>query len=324
MASKIGQPLQCRLAGLGGGGYIGRYSDVAAQAKAGERFTMRRRLTWLALVVSVTGSALSAPEKSPAPGTAQSPAKKSSASRIDLKRLAQVLESGVEGEIIAALADVSTKGADGAPAVPLINGLLIRGASAKVVVAALEAVGSFGIESSSEAAAPYVQHRRPDIRRAAAVALVRTRGPQAVRALRRALKSPDPVVRESAASGLGALGAQESVDELFVALGDETPGAARSIATLCNPEQCDRLMEQLGKQRFELLEPSFVPLILRPSGLPDVNKVKYIDRLRRMATRNASAVLQTALAQLPADGSPTLREALQTALKGRPVVGGTN
>jgi len=282
---------------------------------------MRRRLTWLALIVAVAGPALAAPPKQAPEKSAQ---KAAPGPRIDLKRLAQVLESGTEAEILDALAEVTAKGADGAPATPLVNGLLLRGSSAKVLVAALETVGSLGSESSSEAAAPYVQHRRPDIRQGAAAALVRTRGPVAVRTLRRALRSPDPVVRESAATGLGSLGAAESVDELFVALGDETPGASRSIAALCNPTQCDRLMEQVGKLKFELLEPCFVPLILRPSGLPDVNKLKYIDRLRRMATRNTSAVLQTALAELPADGSPKIREALQTALKGRPVVGGEN
>jgi HEAT repeat protein len=282
---------------------------------------MRRRLTWLVLVIAaaVTGPVLAGDQPPPAKTV-----KRAGGQKVDLKQLAQVLETGTEAEILAALADVTARGADGAPAVPLINGLLLRGSSSKVVVVALEAVGAFGVESSSEAAAPYIQHRRPDIRQAAAAALVRTRGPVAVRTLRRALRSPDPVVRESAATGLGALGAGESVDELFAALGQETPGASRSIATLCNPEQCDRLMDQVGKLKFELLEPSFVPLILRPSGLPDVNKLKYIDRLRRMATRNSGAVLQTALAQLPADGSPKLREALQTALKGRPVVGGNN
>jgi hypothetical protein len=281
---------------------------------------MRRRLTWLVLVVAATVAGPALSDQKPPPAKTV----KKGVGKVDLKQLAQVLETGTEAEILAALADVTSKGADGAPAVPLINGLLLRGSSTKVVVVALEAVGGFGVESSSEAVAPYVQHRRPDIRQAAAAALVRTRGPVAVRTLRRALRSPDPVVRESAATGLGALGASEAVEELFAALAQDTPGASRSIATLCNPEQCDRLMDQLGKQKFELLEPSFVPLILRPSGLPDVNKLKYIDRLRRMATRNSGAVLQTALAQLPADGSPKLREALQTALKGRPVVGGNN
>jgi hypothetical protein len=78
-------------------------------------------------------------------------------------------------------------------------------------------------------------------------------------------------------------------------------------------------MDYVGKLKFETLEPCFVPLILRPTGLPEPNKIRYIDRLRRLATKNSRAVLETALASLPAEGNPKLREALQTALKGRPV-----
>jgi HEAT repeat protein len=279
---------------------------------------MRRRLTWFALILAVAGSAAAAPPKA-APAPAAAP--KKAPPKLDLKALAQVLESGNEGAIIDALTELQAKGADAAGAAPLINGVLVRGSSVAVTRSALNCLAALGAESSSDAISPYVQHRRPEIRQAAAAALVRTRGPIAVRALRKALKSPDPVVRESAATGLGALGASDAVDELFAALGDEVPGSSRSIAGMCNPEQCDRLMDYVGKLKFETLEPCFVPLILRPSGLPEANKIKYIDRLRRMATKSAGSVLQTALASLPADGSPKIREALETALKGRPVHG---
>ena len=43
-----------------------------------------------------------------------------------------------------------------------------------------------------------MQHRRPEIRQTAARTLVRTKGPSAVRALRRGLKNPDPEVRRTA------------------------------------------------------------------------------------------------------------------------------
>lgn len=277
--------------------------------------SMRRSLPWLALVIALAPAAAAAPPKAEAPAAAP----KKPAAKLDLKALAEVLESGNERAMIDALAELEGKGREAAHAAPLVNGVLVRGTSAAVTLAALGALGALGAESSSDAISPYVQHRRPELRQAAAAALVRTRGPVAVRALRKALKSPDPVVRESAARGLGELGANDAVDELFAALGDEVPGSARSIAGMCNPEQCDRLMGYVGKLKFELLEPCFVPLILRPSGLPEANKLRYIDRLRRLATKSSGAVLQTALATLPEDGSPKLREALQTALKGRPV-----
>ena len=275
---------------------------------------MRRSLTWLALMVATAGPAYAGDDR---------PAKKAPAApapaKIDLKKLAQVLESGTEAEILAALSELSARGASASSAAPLVNGLLVRGSTGKVVIAALDAVAAFGAESSSDPVAPYVQHRRPEIRQAAASALIRTKGPIAVRALRRALKSPDPKVRQIAASGLGALNAAEAVDDLFAALGDETTTAPKSIAAMCNPTQCDRLMDYVGKLPFEFLEPSFVTLILRPSGLPDINKLRYIDRLRKLATKSSTNVLQTALADLPANANPKVKEALETALKGRPV-----
>jgi len=277
---------------------------------------MRRSWTWLALIVSTAGAAHAGddrPSPKKAPAAAPAPAK------IDLKKLAQVLETGSEGEIVSALSELTAQGAAAASAAPLVNGVLVRGSSAKVVVAALDAVAAFGTESSSDPASPYVQHRRPEIRQVAARTLVRTKGPVAVRTLRRALKSPDPKVRETAAAGLGTLNAAEAVDDLFAALGDETGTAPKAIAGMCSPAQCDRLMEYVGKLPFEFLEPCFVTLILRPSGLPDINKLRYIDRLRRLATKSSSNVLQTALADLPPNASPKLKEALETALKGRPV-----
>ena len=63
---------------------------------------MRRRLTWLALIVAVAGPALAAPPKQAPEKSAQ---KAAPGPRIDLKRLAQVLESGTEAEILEAAQD---------------------------------------------------------------------------------------------------------------------------------------------------------------------------------------------------------------------------
>jgi hypothetical protein len=81
-------------------------------------------------------------------------------------------------------------------------------------------------------------------------------------------------------------------------------------------------MALIGKLRFETLEASFVPLLVRPAAeVPDANKIRYIDRLRRLATKRAAAVLSTAQTQLPKDQSAALRAALQAALRERPVTG---
>jgi HEAT repeat protein len=227
---------------------------------------------------------------------------------------------------LAALAEISARAADAnvdaGTAAPLVDQLLMRGASVKVLVAALETEGRLAARASSDAVAPYIAHRKPEIRLAAARALARTGGPLAVSSLRRALSSPDPLVRAAGAEGLGKLGATGAVEDLFSVLAHDTPEAALSIALLCAPEQCDRLMALVGKLKFETLQASFVPLLLRPEkSLPDANKIRYIDRLRRLATKGAAAVLEAALAQLPKDESPAVRAALTKALKNRPIVG---
>jgi hypothetical protein len=284
---------------------------------------MLRTLTRVACALAITSVAAAAPPK-PAPKPAAGAKAAPKPPKQDLERWRRALESGFETEISAALTEIGALGPNGAAAAPLVDALLSMGANGKMLIRALDTEAQLALPASSAAVAPYVGHRNPEIRRAAARALTRTGGPIAVTALRRALSGADPQVRALAAGGLGTLGASEAVDDLFTVLAHDTAEAAVSIALLCSPEQCDRLMALVGKLKFEVLEQSFVPLLLRPaSGLPDANKLRYVDRLRRLATKPAAAVLQTALAQLPKDENPTLRAALLTALKARPVVGDT-
>jgi HEAT repeat protein len=273
------------------------------------------RLAFLSALLAGSASVQAAPP-------AKAKAKTEKAPKLELDRYRRTLESGSETEIVQTLGELGGLGKAAAAAAPLVDALLTRGANTSVILAALETDGQLGVAASSDAVAPYVSHRKPEIRHAAASALASTGGPAAVVALRRALAGPDPAVRAVAAAGLGTLGAKESVDELFTVLSHDTPQAALSIAQLCSPDQCDRLMALVGKLKFEVLEPAFVPLLLRPaSELPDANKVKYVERLRVLATKPAAAVLQAALARLPKDESPTVRFALQNALKARPIVG---
>jgi len=47
--------------------------------------------------------------------------------------------------------------------------------------------------------------------------------------------------------------------------------------------------------------------------------LQLIEQLRRMATQKSSALLATALASYPANGSPKIRAAIDAALHGHPV-----
>jgi len=289
---------------------------------------MHRTLIRLASVFALLGVTLTLPVHAE-PKTAKTPkpakaAKAEKPAKLELDRYRRSLETGSEAEMVGVLSELGSLGKPAAAAAPLVDALLARGANGNVLLAALETEGQLGVRASSDAVAPYVAHRKPEIRRAAGLALASTGGPSAVTALRRALAGPDPAVRAVAASGLGALGAKDSVEDLFKVLAHDTPEAATSIALLCAPEQCDRLMALVGKLKFEVLEAAFVPLLLRPPAeLPEANKLRYVERLRVLATRPAAAVLQSTLAQLPKDESPALRAAIQTALKARPIVGDT-
>lgn len=285
---------------------------------------MHRALIRLAYLSALAGATVTSPTLA-APG-ANKPAKVNARAekppKLELERYRRTLESGGEAAILATLSELRDLGKAGAAAAPLVDALLARGANGTVLLAALETEAELGVPASSDAVAPYVAHRKTELRQAAATTLASTGGASAVAALRRALGGPDPAVRGIAATGLGTLGAKESVEDLFTVLAHETPQAALSIALLCSPEQCDRLMALVGKLKFEALEPAFVPLLLRPaSDLPEANKLRYVERLRVLATRPAAAVLQAALTRLPKDESPALRVALQNALKARPIVG---
>lgn len=241
--------------------------------------------------------------------------------KVDTAALKAALESGDEARALGALAEVET--ANDPAAAPLIEALLGRGANPKILTRALSVAGLLGRESSSALVAPYVTHRNPEVRRAAARALIHTKGPAAGKALRQALRSNDPALRGIAADGLGALGIKEAVPDLFAVLPRNVPEAAGAIGTLCTGDECDKFLELLGKLPFDTMQSGFLPLLLRPT--PDVTerlKLRLIEKLRLLATSAANELLQTALGSYPKSGNEKVRKAIDGALHGRSVEGG--
>lgn len=236
-------------------------------------------------------------------------------SKLDLPSLQKSLESGDEAKALAAL-DTIGGSADAAGA-PLVEQLLGRGASVAVLSRAIETLGVLAQPSSGAALAPYAQHRTPELRRAALRALIATKSPLAGDVLRKALRGSDASQRAIAARGLGELGVRAAVPDLFSVLPKDVTEAAQSLGQLCVAAECEKLTDLLGKLRFEVMQSAIVPLLLRPQvDVPDTLKLQVIERLRRLATAPANQLLQTALAQFPADGSPAVRKGLERALKG--------
>jgi HEAT repeat protein len=237
---------------------------------------------------------------------------------LNLDSIKKALESGDPGRALAALDEIELS-AD-RRAASLIEALLNRGASTALLLRAIEVAGALGKESTSTALAPYVKHRIPEVRRAAAQSLARTKGSVAVLALRDALRGSDAALRGTAAQGLGALAAKDAVPDLFVVLPKEVPEAAGAIGTLCAGEECTKFVGLLGKLPFDVLESGFLPLLLRTSSdVPDAAKRQLIEQLRRMATQKASALLKAALATFPENGNPKTKAAIDAALHGHPV-----
>lgn len=267
-------------------------------------------------------AASAAPPAAPStPATPAKPGKAAPKSKLDLPGLQKALESGDEAKAIEALETIQKSG-DPAGA-PLVEALLLRGASLAVVGRAIDTLGILAQPSSGQYLAPYAQHRTPALRRAALRALIATKAANAGDVLRRALHGNDAAQRAIAARGLGQLGVRAAVPELFSVLTKDVPEAAESLGVLCVAEECAKFLGLLGKLSFEVMESGMVPLLLRPQAdVSDEQKLRLIERLRRMATQPALQLLRTALAKFPPDGSPNVKAGLERALKGFSVAEG--
>ncbi|HSO40140.1 MAG TPA: HEAT repeat domain-containing protein, partial [Labilithrix sp.] len=179
--------------------------------------------------------------------------KKPAAAAIDVKPIVAKLKSGDEAQVREALDAARLAGPSGAAAAPAIAEALARGLSLPLTQSAIETLGDLESEGGAAALAQYTTHRNAKVRRAAVKSLTRTKGAAASPALKHALSDADPVVRGTAASGLGSLKAKDTVPELFIALDHRVNEAAASIGQLCNPEQCEQLAAKLGKLPFDVV-----------------------------------------------------------------------
>ena len=238
--------------------------------------------------------------------------------KVDTKKVAADLASGDSSRIAAALAELIA-----AAAAPAVEALLAKGSSTELTVKALEAAGALKQSSSSAKVAPYVRHRSESVRRAAAKALVKTKGPAAVSTLRHALRSRDAQVRGVAATGLGTLGAKEALPDLFKALAHSVPEAASSIGQLCEPSDCDKFAALTGKHQFDIMSSGFDQILFRPEKeVSDDQKIKVVGRLRELGTKEAGKYLAEVKGRWPEGWSKRVKQALEAAVKATGASGG--
>jgi HEAT repeat protein len=255
-----------------------------------------------------------------APQQAKPKAKGKAKNELDSERLKKSLE-GDEAQALAALEELSAVAAEQRPqAAELVNQVLVRGGNIKLLLRALEVAGGLAQQSSSRESAAYVHHRQAEVRRGAVRSLSQTGGPEAVAALRAALRGKDASLRGFAASGLATLKAKDSVPDLFAVLPHGVPEAAGAIGELCGQSDCQRFLELLGKLPFDVMETGLSPLVLRTdTELAEDFKIDVVDRLRKLQTEDAATLIKTLLAQFPANGSAKVKLSLIAASQGKPV-----
>lgn len=280
---------------------------------------MRARITTICLrrvglVLLLSYAGVTNVAAQPAKAAAPQPAK--AAAKADIGPSVQKLKSGEEGQVRAALDELRIAGPGAASAAPAVAEALARGLNEPLTRQAIDTLADLESEGGSAILAQYATHRTIAIRRSAVLALTRTKGPAAVPALRRALGDADAQVRGTAAAGLGALKAKDSVADLFVALDHKVNEAAASIGQLCNAEQCDQLASKLGKLPFDVVTSGLDPVLFRPTAdVSDDTKIKVLGRLRELGTGEANRFLKDVEKRLPKETSPRIRQAVEQGVK---------
>jgi HEAT repeat protein len=226
------------------------------------------------------------------------------------------LASNDPAQIQAGLDDVRIAAKDGASAVPAIVALLRKGLTVPLTESAIATLADVESEDASETLAWYARHRSVRIRQAAIAALVRTRGPAAVAALRAALSDPDAGIRQAAVKGIGDMGAAEAMPDLFVALDHRIPGVAGAIGKLCADADCARFAAKISDLPFDVVLAGLHPMLFRDAKeVSDDTKITIISKLRDARTSQAASFLADVQKGWPHDASVRVYQALDQAVK---------
>ena len=76
-------------------------------------------------------------------------------------------------------------------------------------------------------------------------------------ALKKGLRSSDAAVRGTSATGLGALGVHDALDDLFAAFDHGVAEAAAAIGQLCHPDECEKFADRTGHVTFDVMVTGF-------------------------------------------------------------------
>jgi hypothetical protein len=287
---------------------------------------LRRRSSKTTGALALAGALLSSSLLSAPPAAAKdkAPTKEKASAKLvsedapspELEALRKKL-AGSEDDALEALKSIAD--GDKVEAAPLVGELLTRGGTPKVLEEALKTAAKLKVSSLSPAVAPYVQHRSQELRHAAVRALLKTKGPAAIEALKKGLRSPDAVVRGTSATGLGALGAREALEDLFRAFDHGVAEAGAGIGQLCGPDDCEKFAERTGRVAFDVMVTGFDQILFRPD-IPEETKIRLVGRMRELGTPEVGKYLGEVADRWPKDWSKKVKQALESAA--RAVAGG--
>ena len=272
---------------------------------------LRRSLTAIHITLFSAFATLLVPAPDAAAKGTPPKEKATETSSAELAALDKALK-GDEDSVVGALQSIDD--GDKVAAAPLISKLLARGGTEKVLEAALKTAQKLKAESLSTAIAPYTRHRSEEVRRQATRALLKTKGPIAVTTLEQALRSPDAVVRGTAASGLGELHAHAALPELFLAFDKGVPEAAAALGQLCVGAECDQFIGRTGRVGFDIMQTGFDQILFRPpSEVSDDAKIKLVGKLRELGTDEVGKYLSDVAERWPKDGSKRVKQVIDSA-----------
>lgn len=189
-----------------------------------------------------------------------------------------------------------------------------RGLPPELLETAILTLMTLGDDEAGPVLHELALHRRPEVRLRAVEALAALKAPGAETALVHALSDGDDRVRSAAATGLGDLGAQDSLEVLFLALDRGNLAASPAIGKVIDPTQTARLVGYLGKIPFYSLAPALGEVLKRPD-VAEPAKLAVITGLQEAATPGVKGFLSDVMTAGGDAIGPNLKRAILRAMQ---------
>jgi hypothetical protein len=242
--------------------------------------TLSTVLAMAAILAAGTVSAAPGKQAKTAPAAKQAAPASAAIGKQEVRDAIFKLKSPNPEEVLTSVQILAASGSK--DAVSPLTDLLLSGPRDDITNAIITALGSIGDRASLDVLISYLNHRRPDARVAAIMAIEDYKETKVTTALEGALRDSDAQVRSTAAMALGKRGSKSSVPILFQAFDRSVPDAAIAIGQIGSPADAQRLGGYLGKTDVKFLLPGFDEF-LRRADFAEADKIKLLDRLFELA-----------------------------------------